>query len=83
MTISINSAVISLPPVTDNNLALKYYSSEQYSAYQTFLSLIPIFTYGVLFLLIITFLFSSKLIAIETFLVFQFTYGGLIMMKKI
>lgn len=83
MAITINNTVINLPSVTDNNLALKYYSSEQYNVYDTFNNLLPIFTYGVLFLLIITFLFSSKLIAIETFLVFQFTYGGLIMMRKI
>ena len=30
-----------------------------------------------------TFFFSSKMIAMETLLIFQFTYGGIIMMRKI
>ena len=63
MTITINNVPFSLPPVTDNNLALKFYSSEHYYTYRLFLSLIPFFTYGVLFLLLLTFLLSSKLIA--------------------
>ena len=34
-------------------------------------------------LIVLTFLFSSKMIALETLLIFQFTYGGLMMMRKI
>jgi hypothetical protein len=34
-------------------------------------------------LIIFTALFSSKMIAMETLLIFQFTYGGIMMMRKI
>ena len=83
LAVTINSQTITLPSVTDNNLSLKHYSASEYSTHSTFMTLVPLFTYVVLALLAFTFLFLSKVIAVDTLLVVQFAYGGLLTMQKI
>lgn len=83
MTSTSGVVTITYPSVTDNNLALKVYDYQQYDTFLTFKKLMPIFSYTLWFLLVLVFFFVSKLIAIETLFIFQFTYGGLIMLKKL
>ncbi len=46
------------------------------------MAFVPIFTYAALALLALTFVFVSKAVAVETLLVLQFAYGGLLMVRK-
>jgi hypothetical protein len=80
--VSINGHMTQLPDVPDNNLALKFYTDQQYEMADTFSRLVPILSYVIVGLLVLMFVFESKVIALEMQLLFQFTYGGLIMLRK-
>jgi hypothetical protein len=83
LEVTVFNQTITLPSVTDNNLSLKYYSPQEYASHSAFMDLVPIFTYVALSLLILTFLFASKTVAVDTLLMFQFVYGGLLTMRKL
>jgi hypothetical protein len=62
---------------------LKFYTEDEYAIASKFDEVITPYIIIVWILIIATFLFSSKLIAMETLLIFQFIYGGIVMLRKI
>lgn len=73
------SASFSLPEVTDNNLALKYYDDKIYSLLDMMRTLTEITAFLYIGICLFCFIFLSKLIAIELILVPQIAFSGLIM----
>jgi len=69
-----------LPYTTDNNLALKPYSSDQYEMLNTVELLTVVLAFSAAGVFIISFLVVSKLMAVEMILIYQIAYSGLIML---
>ena len=72
-----------LPYTTDNNLALKSYSSEQYQLLSTVELLTVVLAFSAAGLFIIAFMVVSKLMAVEMLLIYQLAYSSLIMLQKL
>lgn len=77
------TALVSLPGITDNNLVLKYYDSSYYDSLPLITSLVTVLGYLATGVFVLGFIFSSRLIAVEMILIFQISYGGLIMIAKL
>jgi hypothetical protein len=72
-----------LPYTTDNNLALKLYTEDQYQLTSIMELLSYLVAYSSLALFLICFLLVSKLMAIEMIFIYQLTYASLILLKKL
>ncbi len=73
------AASFSLPEVTDNNMALKYYDDNIYNLLDVMKTLTEVTAFLYVGICLICFIFLSKLIAIELLLVPQVAFAGLIM----
>ena len=69
-----------LPYTTDNNLALKSYSSEQYELLTTVELLTVVLAFAAAGVFVIAFLVVSKLMAVEMLLIYQLAYSSLILL---
>lgn len=69
-----------LPYTTDNNLALKPYSSEQYELLNTVELLTIVLAFSAAGVFLISFVVVSKLMAVEMLLIYQLAYSSLIML---
>lgn len=72
-----------LPYTTDNNLALKLYTNDQYQQASIMEILSYIVAYSSIGLFLICFFLVSKLMAIEMIFIYQLTYASLILLKKL
>lgn len=76
-------ACATLPDVTDNNLALKYYDASTYDMINSIDLAAKIMVYLYWGCALISIIFVSKLIAVEMMLVLQVAFCGLIMIEKL
>lgn len=72
-----------LPYTTDNNLALKLYTEDQYKMSSTMELLAYLVAYSSLGSFFICFFLVSKLMAIEMIFIYQLTYAALLLLKKL
>jgi hypothetical protein len=73
----------SLPYTTDNNLALKYYTDDQYQVVSTIELITWLIAISAIGLFFICFLLISKLMAIEMIFIYQLTYSALMLLEKL
>ncbi len=71
---------VGLPQVTNNNLALKVYSPEQYSSISKMEMATWAVSLGAVGIFLVCFFFVSKLMAIEMILIFQVAFAGLLLL---
>lgn len=72
-----------LPYTTDNNLALKSYTDDQYQLASTISLLTYVIAFTSMTVFMICFLLVSKLMAIEMIFIYQITYAALILLEKV
>ena len=74
---------LALPQTTDNNLALKVYSDEEYSQISEIEKYFTILSIASAGIFLLCFFFCSKLIAVEFIFIYQLSFASLILIKKL